>query len=389
MVQRAWHWGLAELLDPECPALRLSAAGDVPAAAQVDQEHFLRTIAAFPPNTVSAAIRFFFNPVAPTPQDRLSIALIGQATTDDVITGLATLLRDGPIRRLHRLSETPEIGIPWKQLAYACDIVRPLHALEATVSPEFNAKALPAYCMVRPFLPREDNDYLLLDRILSHLREPVVVEVRVEPTDISQEVSAFIRYVSHLQQVNRSWDIEDEDLVGDDWRYGGEDHRASLQPIRPLRTRDPVVEDVLRQAQRFVERLSSPHLRFHVRCFTQSEEVARLVASVVAESALEEGSYCLCDSHLRDRSCGTMPGEQNQPHTAISSSLQRTLTNCKAIPYDVLARFAVVAPVNELVGLFRFPMASRGSPCCIRKNTDPPNVGEEEMLLVGEDAQFL
>jgi len=388
MTERSWHRRLPELLDPACPALRLDAGGNVAAAAQADHEHLLRTLASFPAGSVSASIRFLYMPTNTNSQDRLSISLVGHARTEEAAVGLSILLQNGPVRRLHKLTDVGEAAIPWDKLDAACDIVRPQSVFAATVPPEFNAKALPIYYTIRPFVPRLDNDYLLLDRILSALEEPAFLEVRVEPADIAGEVTAHVHYLSRLQQINRSWDHDEDDLVGEDWGLG-EGHHRSTQSVKPLRTRDPLVDDVLRQAQRFHEELAVPHLAFHIRSYAHTKALARLLASVVAESAFEEGSYYLFDSARGEDFFESLLQEPHRRCAAGPPALRGLLAGRHIALYDGLARLASLAPVDELASAFRFPMASQGSPRCIRKNTDPPLLGEDELFVLGEDAQFL
>jgi hypothetical protein len=50
-----------------------------------------------------------------------------------------------------------------------------------------------------------------------------------------------------------------------------------------------------------------------------------------------------------------------------------------------LEELAHVAPVEELSGVCRLPVASAGQPRCIRRNTDPPFVPAEDMIVLGYD----
>lgn len=53
-------------------------------------------------------------------------------------------------------------------------------------------------------------------------------------------------------------------------------------------------------------------------------------------------------------------------------------------PFGTLSKLATVAPVSELVGLFRPGIAApRQSPACIRANTDPPVWSAEDMIILG------
>jgi hypothetical protein len=56
--------------------------------------------------------------------------------------------------------------------------------------------------------------------------------------------------------------------------------------------------------------------------------------------------------------------------------------------YAGFERLSQLACVDELLGLFRFPVASFASPCCIRKDTDPPEEDPRNMIVLGHDQQL-
>ena len=373
--------------DPASPQFRLTAGGDVAEAIWADGEHLLRTLAAFPPGSASLAMRFDYDPARGNGnlQQRLRLQLLGQAHQDDVAVGLRILLDRSPIRRFYDLQPADEDDIPCRKLGVACDIVRRQAVLDPTVSPELNAKVPPAYWMLWSFQPRQDNDYLLLDSVLASVEERVLVEICLEPCDISAELSWHTRYLWVLQQVNRSWDGDDEETSSPRWRGGRGDWDSAL---KPLRQRDPLADEVHRHQQRFHETLTMPHLCFHIRAFAQTPAIARLVASIVAEAAFEEGSYQLFDLPVAGK--------------AVLGAAMRTRANLRAMPSGVLGhtlkdkdvallagatKLANVAPAEELVSVFRLPVASPGPLHCTRKNTDPPYRDPADLLILGHDEQ--
>ena len=381
-----WNFALPALLDPAAPARQLAAGGDVFAAVQAEQEHFLRTLAAFPEGSVSAALRFYYDPERSHPQERLIIELSGYAYEEAAAVSLGILLRQGPVQRLHRLVAGAAAAIPFSQFSAACDVLRWQGVLEATVSNEFNSQALPAYYLIRPLTPRADNDYLLLDRIFSQLREPALLEVAVAPADSTRDRSLFIRYLAHLQRMNRPWEYDDGEGSGADW---GESRGHGLtMAVPPLCARDAVVDEVLRLTPRFLEKLAAPHLRFHIRCQARTPAVARLLASVVAESAFTEGSYTLFSSAEGDDCFSS--GQPGSPavRPAGEAALARLVGERRLGGYEGLGRWASLAPAQELASVFRFPLAGQDSPCCIRKETDPHLIDEKELFILGEDAQL-
>ena len=190
------RYRLSELPDRNYPPYRIQAGGDVPTAANADWEHFLRTWTEFQSHSAAVAIRFVYDPQQNRsgPKQRLSVWLMGQAHSAGARRILSLLLERSPVRRFYDLQPADGAGITWGKFSAACDVVRRQSILEPTVTAEFNAKALPAYYTISSFEPNEDNDYLLLDSLLSRLQEPALVEICIEPADIRRQLSAHTRY---------------------------------------------------------------------------------------------------------------------------------------------------------------------------------------------------
>ncbi len=55
--------------------------------------------------------------------------------------------------------------------------------------------------------------------------------------------------------------------------------------------------------------------------------------------------------------------------------------------YSDLRVLTGLATVDELLGIFKLPIASFSSPFCIRKNTDPPYIDPKDLIVLGYDEQ--
>ena len=385
MTSPLWQWHLAALPDPAYPSYRLIAGGDPRSAIQADGEHLLRTLAAFKPDSVSVAIRFLYRPgqAGSDPQQRFTVYLAAQAHHEDARLGSQILLDRCPLRRFYDLRPAEADKIPWDEFQATCDVVRRQEILAPTLPPELNPKIPPVYWTVEPFCPREDNDYLLLDSVTDRLDEPVLIEICIEPADHAEALAAHTRYLAVLQQINRSWDSDDEETFEGTWRGASEWRTAT----KPLRQRDPLADTVLRRQQRFHETLPRPHLRFHIRAFSRSPSVARLLASVVGDSAFEDGSYQLLDRSPAD-SPFAQAGRGQAPLRVIDPGALATLAGERATGLPAgIQDLANLATPEELTGAFRLPIASASSPRCIRKNTDPPLEDPRQLLILGQDEQ--
>ena len=183
-------------------------------------------------------------------------------------------------------------------------------------------------------------------------------------------------------------DDEEDDLFAPDW-MGVEGGVRSAAPIRPkpLRVKDPLIGGVLRIAERFHETLHRPHLLFHIRAFAGTPVLARFLASTVAESAYQKGGYDLFDSFRGDGVFEAVTVGRDGIRAMPVPALDYLLGGRKLYLFDGLGRLANVAPAEELASAVRLPLASYGSPCCIRKNTDPPRENADDIVVLGYDEQ--
>ena len=375
-----------EVPDSACDEHRQEAGGNLMSGIREDIASFLRALAAFPPDSCTVAIRLSYKPGVEgiDPQDRLTVHFLGQSHCNETDAGLSLLMDRGSMGRFYDLHRIDPVAVERAALSAACDIVRRQSILEPAMPIELNDRIPLAYYMIGPFESRPDNDYRGLDRMLDRLDEQIVVEVCMEPADITAECLVQTQLVSLLQQVNRSWDSEDLNPRAGIRGTGRGDWGAELHS--PRRS-DPRADEVLRHYQRFGQTLIEPHLRFHIRVCAESQPMARLIASVVAECAFCGGSYQLVN----------LPDGGQWATDRLGQSGDLRVSPCDLRPempdgqrislFDTLSGLASLAPVDELVSVFRPPAATAGSPCCIRTNTDPPHVALEDMIFLGDDVK--
>ena len=118
----------------------------------------------------------------------------------------------------------------------------------------------------------------------------------------------------------------------------------------------------------------------------KTQPVAGLVISTLAEAAFKEGSYCIVNEKSESSETST---ETNQENNTISASPSQEVGNDMELKdYEQLRPLGRLATVDELSGVFRFLIGGYFSPCCIRKNTDPPHQSPENMIVLGYDIEI-
>lgn len=377
-----------EVPDATDRSLTLLAGGDLYATLQTDGELLLRSLAAFPAGSVSVAIRYVYQPgeSGDDPQKRLTMYVAGQAHDHEMAATLKLLLERGPLARFYEFRPVDGEHVSWDGLRARCDIVRRQSLLEPTVAREFNSKVPALYWSICSFEPREDNDCRLLDSVLSPIEEPVRIEVCVEPADVTHILSAHTRYLARLQEINRTWDSDDlDDLAGRLWSEGRPS--ASRVRLKPLRHRDPLADEIRRDLQSIHETLVHPHLRFHIRVWAPAPPLARLLASVVAESAFADGSYQLIDSQDGEPPSNKAQTGETDIRVVTVPTLERPSCGERSHPYQELASLAHMAPVDQLTSVFRLPVAGYDSPRCFRKSTDPRQESADDLIIFGHEEQ--
>ena len=380
-----------EIPDPLYPQYQMAAGNDVLSAVGRNCEHLLRTVANLPPGLVSITIRFLFAP-KPTNEDkqsRLVIYVMAKYKEKGLGDTLKILFERGPLTSFCKLKAIDPTEVACIEPQAACEIVRREDAVEPLHSREFNDRIPNYYYTIRSFKPNPQNDFFDLDRVLDGIEEPVMFDVSIEPIDVASELSEHGRYLSHLQSINRTWDHDQDDDSGSQ-DYLGDKHSSYAtrrQGLKPLRYTDPLADETFRFQQGLHESLRQPHLMFHIFVFAQTPAIARLIGSVVADSAFEEGSYRLLSWNKREKYFDKAIQSVKELHVLALPLHEYVFQGKDPNLYSGVARLSHLATVDELLGVFRLPVASTASPRCIRKNTDPSHERDQDIIVVGYDLE--
>jgi hypothetical protein len=369
-------------------------------------EHLLRMVSNFEQDQIALAIRFVFSPQTNggvRHRLRLKLAVrIGEDISEQVVRQLIDV---GPLSEFYtkqctaancgaelRISaadchrehcpgplrlEAEEFEI--KDFPCVCEVIRKENRIESAVPYEFNryAPRVGFYYSPCKFEAHRDNDFLMLDAMLSKVTEECVIEFAIHPVDANDDIDGHYLYVRHLMAVN---------AYGNDVYIGREDCESDApSPIYGQNTsfgaedskkKDPVADDVLRDQQEFHEMLRRPLLLFNIKVFAESEIVARTIASLVAESGFKGGRYFLLsygsEGDLKQRDSVAKSLEDSTLMRASCHVMNRQIwSDDMPEEWKRLARVCRLATVDELLGVIRLPIGGHGSPRCIRKTTDP------------------
>ena len=366
------RYRLPEIPDPSDARYRAPAGGDVVRAVWNGSQLLLRSAAELLPGCMSICIRSVFDPAqAPrNPQSRLSFYLCARAIDKATDAMLRAMLSEGPLSHFFPMEIVDKVPFSFEQVSAITHIQRRERLTPPLADTDTNPYVPGTYYACDLFKNNSKGNPLRLDAVLHRVESPVLIDISVEPADVMGEATANARYVDQVKRINQSWIHEDRDRSSIDM-FVENGRPASVDKVLPLRTRDPAAESVLRDRQRFHESFKEPHVRFHMVVLAEDEATSRLVASVVADTAFEDGTYQLvthtgsdvlrsAQKHLED--VRVIGGSED----GVSASIARDAG------YTPLARLPHLATVGELCGAFRLPVASGSTPLCIRKSTDPP-----------------
>ncbi len=377
--------------------LAAGCGGDVRARALSATESLLRALAILPKGAVTCAIRFAYDPTRAF-QDRTQVSLELRGAPGTPWLSLAKrIVSPGALQHVYEtLREFDEqdytrLADVRTALAACTDITRLEHAVESDEDVRKNRKdgEIPTrYWVPRPFAPRAENDWSMLDRVLADLTTPALIEIMVAPADIAHEREIQFGYTKVLMGVNSySDDLTVSDLQLD----------AALAQDDSRKVRDPMADEFLSEHQDLRRTLIEPHLQFVFRAWGGSPEDARLLAAVSAECALGGGKYRLIDvdpksdrfQRVKDASTGTdatvAPG---WPEFWDDPDLSEGMRQFSRVPH--------LATVEELSSIFRLPVGLPGiAPRTMaRARTEPPRVqrnarGEiRPTILIGDDLEM-
>jgi hypothetical protein len=385
---------ITEIPDPIYPKYQMAAGGSVLAAAGSDFEHLLRGVSNMSPGSVSIAIRFAFSPYPSNgnKQSRLKIYLMARTSdgTQKEITEL--LIEHGALNRFYNPYRTDNLQISWEKIRAVWTVIRREDAVEPLYKSEYNYKIPDCYYTINSFIPNDLNDYGALDRVLGDIREQVIIDVCIEPCDISKELTSHTAYLSRLQSINRVWDRDEEDdLANESYFEKNSTWKSSArksQKLKLIRYQDPLADNIFRKQQRFHETLLQPHLQFHIKVLSESPAVGQLIGSVAADSAYKAGSYRLMTHDDHKELLKKTIRDLKEIRVSAFPSYEQLFKGKDLSLYHDLKRLSQVATVDELTGVFRLPVASISSPRCIRMNTDPFYKNVHDSILVGYDYQL-
>lgn len=364
---------------------QLAAGGD-PAAAMWDGlEHTCRVIEGTSSGKLSVTFRYVVEPMEKVrrPKDRLKIYVLVRATTRRAAKIAQRIIESGPISRFFLLDRSDEPSFSMEHVQAARFLTRRARYLAPATDRDLNPNIPDRYFDIEPFVAREDNDCLSLDRLVSVLDEHAFVDIGVTPYDADPERTAHGRYLSLLNKVTRSRYQRDEAPVVN---YLDDDlgHTDRSDRFRYDYHEDPVADVVLRGQRKFHETLLKPHLLFTIRVLAESEDSAALIAATLGESAFEDGSYSiralprdhpLFAKAIREAKAADVTGESWELDDARES-------------YSSFRRLPSIATVDELKGVFRLPIAGYAPTLCFRKDTDPPAMPEDDSILLGYERAF-
>jgi hypothetical protein len=380
---------IPEVPDPSDPKYQQLAAGDVRSVIATGCEHMLRTLAHMLPNSCSAELRFIFEPEGDgqDSQSRLNLYLLLWASNATMARNLDGLVRGGPLSHFYRFVKIEKLPKAKVELFSSCDIVRRENLIAPLHTPDLNFRIPEHYYTVSPLVPNESNDYLPIDRILDRTTEPVTISIKVQSVDTSKQLHAHTRYLARLTDINHNPDIYDESFRSVDYTGSGDHEYLALRnQFRPLAYKDPLANDILRAQREIQKLLFKPLLFFRIRVAAQTEPTAHLVCSVLAESAFDEGGYCIVVNSISDDPI------DGSDHTCQESGITCCRTShhvdedAESEGYEELRPLVRLATVEELLGIFGLPVAS-ARPLCCRKNTDPPHIDQENLIVLGCDDQ--
>ena len=358
-------------------------------------EHLVRMIANFQEEQLAMAIRFVFNPMITSGlQQRLTLQLavkIGESVSEHTV---GQLINSGPLAEFYEFKkpEKPqEVYNLDNHYPYICEVIRQEEKIKPLIPKEENPGRIPSvYYSLHPFEARTDNDYLMVDTLLSKIEHPCTIELLVRPVDQSQDLESQYKYITRLMSVNQY-----ENSFSDSIQSTGllsEESQPAHVTLTLNRKRDPMADDFAREHQELYQMLRQPQLLFHVKAFAMNKENALMLASAIAESAFCSGKYRLLaygkDGPDNSSSWLDVSHEDSQSmNVSLQAMYHKMWDNEFRKGYRGMARLCRMASVDELKGLIRLPVGGYGSPRCIRKSTDPEANIDKNSILIGDDLE--
>jgi hypothetical protein len=367
-------------------------------------EQFLRIISKQTAGSMRAGIRYVFNPKKKWQlRTDIELFIISDKNNEDFIH---ELLISGPLAPLY-VNGRNEI-IPIVKTVTSCplsdefnfvsEIIRMEEALTSDErkhnnSSIYNNNYIPAtYWTLFPFEIREDNRWMKLDQALSSCKHPAVIEIIVEPANLIQLREKHYEWITQLMKVNSYGNEPDPDnptdmSIVEDSGY------------HDLRYKDYYAEELLREHETFHETLREPQMNFSIRCWSGNREELRLLTPIVAESCFVNGKYhMLFPNHKKQIELLKKHSASLAVATELINDYVWNLISENDPDSELLVfkAFSHIASVNELLSVFRLPVANPDSlPLTMQKQTEFRKDSREKKeteavknILVGDDSEL-
>jgi len=354
-------------------------------------------IANFQEGQIALSIRFIFKPETDEgTQQRLKLQLaikISEGVSKNIVQ---QLIGSGPLVEFYKIKEVK--GPQEKYLLdydfpTICEVIRQEEKVKPLVSKEQNPGRIPSlYYSLHPFEARVDNDYLMIDTLLSKMEDPCIVEMLIQPVNQANDLEGQYKYITRLRSVNEYGDDSYNSYQSDNSFEDDENFHQQPTKLSIERKKDPMADDIAQEHQEFHRKLRQPQLLFNIKAFAMNQENALMLASAMAESGFSGGKYNLVSYNKNDSeemAKWHKDSYENSQHLDISLQAMYPGVWDDALPkgYRRMARLCRMASVDELKGIIRLPVGGYGSPRCIRKSTDPEVNTDKKSILIGDDLE--
>ena len=356
--------------------------------------YLLKKISIFKIGDVEVTLRMVFNPASKqrSLQSRMSIFQILKASDRAVLKSLKTNIEQGLLSKFYHFISVEDMDLSWDNINEISIITREENFIKSSISNDLNYQVPSEFYSPQQFEENGYNDFMDLNKTLDKTNESVIIDIAVKPIEIKSLCLSHADYLSTLEDINNSWRVNNNDPTQIDYFDNSESVYSQKNDtiLAPLKIKDPVADEILSNQRRFHESLYGDHLAFNIRIFSETAPVNSLITDCVANCAFKNGHYQSFSliNHTKEFKSVLESAKRLSFHDVTFSKI-KSQKNKDITIYDSLAQLSQCATTKELSGIFRLPMASLTSPCCIRSNTDPlPISNETKSILLGTDMEI-
>ena len=336
-------------------------------------EHLLRMLTSFEENQLTLGFRFIFSPNTNSNlQSRLRLQLSVKISDDISEDTVKQLIETGPLAEFYNFIPNTSFKFD-STFSAVSEVIRQEEVVEPLVPKELNPNIPSMYYSLSPFEAREDNDFLMIDRLLSKMQDSCMIEFLISPVDHTVDLETHYRYITRLMSINQYGDdLYDETSQTNPY---GEYSFQDTSMMSLAKKKDPIADEILQDQQDMHRILRQPQLLFNIRVFAARPEQSIMLASAIAEAGFAEGKYRILsyddrDSQNADKVNKTITASGNL-NLSLNSMYSKIWDRELPEKWKEMSRLCRLATVNELKGIIRFPVGGYGSPRCIRKDNDP------------------